>query len=190
MSRIGLTSGSSQSNGMPELTSGTDTSTVPSAGELSGTDSGNSECQYGNPFGDLAIDNELLVVGVSGSDDGAFAWNVFTDSDETQHTSDDGLGMGVVRNQNEMIYVDDQVMDINNIEHGVEYLPSDDDERAGSSPVVEDRDGGARESFDQSQVSNEDTNYVEDVIEAGEDDLRNEGIDEEDGARIQIKNLN
>ena len=39
-------------------------------------------------------------------------------------------------------------------------------------------------------MSNEDTNYVEDVIEAGEDDLRNEGNDEEDGARIQIKNLN
>ena len=115
---------------------------------------------------------------------------MFTDSDETQHTSDDGLGMGVVRNRNEVIYIDDQVMYINDIENGVEYLPSDGDERAGSSPVVEDRDGGARESFDQSQVSNEDTNYVEDVIEAGEDDLRNEGNDEEDGARIQIKNLN
>ena len=98
--------------------------------------------------------------------------------------------MGVVRNQNEMIYVDDQVMDINNIEIGVEYLPSDGDERAGSSPVVEDRDGGARESFDHSQMSNEDTNYVENGIDAGEDDLRNEGIEDEDGARIQVKNLN
>ena len=145
--------------------------------------------QYGNPFSDLAMNNELLVVGISDSEDGAVVWELVTTSDETQHTSDDGLGMGVARNGNEMIYLDDQVLDNNGVEPGVDYLsPNDYDERVGSSPIGEDRDGGTRESLGHSQVSNEDTPHVEIRLDAGEDDLRNEGGDESAG--IQVKNLN
>ena len=88
-----------------------------------------------------------------------------------------------------MIYVDDQVMDVKDIEHGIEYLPPNDyDERVGSSPIGEDRDGGAQESFDHSKVSNGDTPYFEVSLDAGEDDLRNGGGEESAG--IQVKNFN
>ena len=118
------------------------------------TDSGNSECQWGNLLRVEVVGNGLQVtVGISRSDEEAIIWELLTFSDITHHSSDDELGLGVSRERmvNVGIYHDDQIE--KNVGRGLivesEAEVNEDqdarvyDTRTESEPIGVKRDGGA-----------------------------------------------
>ena len=161
-----------EGNSLPELTSesNSDSQSIDDfeydASNSDMTDSGNSETQWGNPIR-VRCDQDALdmqvVIGISDSSEPElFGWgNLTTESDESQHPSDDGIGLGrgqgdarneVAAQVNE--YADDILL-LERFAHDYgmqievvaeELRPQSDLEDNGSVSSGDTRDGGARAS--------------------------------------------
>ena len=96
---------SSNNSSVPELTSGAESDSDMRVFALdSGTDSGHSDVQWGNPMGDIPIGMNMQVsVGISNSseNDTTELWSMSASS-ESQHSSDDGISMGILVGGNEV----------------------------------------------------------------------------------------
>ena len=181
--------------------------------ESNGTDSGNSEVQWGGPhiIWQPEFSGEVSVALTDSDDDGQVLWGlVSTSSNETQHDSDDGVVLGVSRGVSESatsgtesvemvldeflevaMYRDDVVQLSGGTQRGDRNELDDDlsnnDIGFGSVSYGSDGDGGAQLLSDlQHTVSDEDTTDVccEDLNEASVDLI---GDARDDGDRIQVE---
>ena len=91
---------SSNNSSVPELTLGAESDSDMRVFALdSGTDSGHSDVQWGNPMGDIPIGMNMQVsVGISNSseNDTTELWSMLASNNESQHPSDDEISMGIV----------------------------------------------------------------------------------------------
>ena len=155
----------SDTSDMPGLVSGTESSSLSTSDNSSSasewassrSDSGNSEVQWGNPL-NSGLRSEWLDLAVAVSD-GESDWpfpgwteNVSSNSNESQHPSDDGLGLGVV-DEGGYAYLEDlafvgELRYANDEEADDNMLPQDDQGYGIDFNGVE-RGGGTRETVSQ-----------------------------------------
>ena len=191
---------SAESDVLPDLTSASDSTPVSGLTTTDETDSGNSECQYGNPFSSVVVGDEPhVVVGVSYTDEEVVEWNMSTTSDETQHNSDEGLGMGVVGERalvREMFLDDAMFVNVDVGEYVVndgdlvreDIFPLEHDIRAGINLDGGNQVGGARFPLVQGQEPIVELPLDEVENSNAEDDLARE--DDEGCDRIHVGGSN